>query len=511
MSLTPRWRWTAELGGDVSSLSYHPDVDVLTVSVDDHLANGPAVCVLSAVDGTCRGTVRIAGTPSVSDDDAGPLFVTTSDDHVYAVDPASADCRWETQASTVETVVDDLAILRADRTLRAHRLDDGGRAWRTVLPDDVHATTPHGDTLVAKVGEFDDYGVVGVDAATGDEQWNYRPGDANRVTVGDAGIYLRLDTDDGYGVVRVDETTGAERWSAGFDRRVYSHPAEEFVYCDTGYEGSVVALDAATGREQWQSGEYNKCERIWVEDEAVYADFDTGDENSLQALDPNTGRTMWEATTDQDCNNFVLTDDAVYVGTWCLSSGGGTLYRLNRSTGSAYWTRTVGETIGDIDTTESPVLIRTYENTVYAVDDATGRVAWSFADDSLSLRTATDSSVVVSGADDVYVLDRGDRTVEHQVDDSNACTTGGGALFCAEGSTVEAYPLTDRPGAFEADPDTVVYGTSGAESDEDVTEVYDRAEGSGGGPDTACPSCGVDLEKYGDVNFCPECGADRSG
>jgi hypothetical protein len=159
----------------------------------------------------------------------------------------------------------------------------------------------------------------------------------------------------------------------------------------------------------------------------------------------------------------------------------------------------------------SPVLIRTSENTIYAVDDATGRVEWSFADETLFMGTATDSSVVFSGADDWYVLDRGDRTVELQVDHSNPYTTCDGALFCAEGSTVEAYPLTDRPEAFETGTDTAVYGASEAGSDKDVTKVYDPIDGSGDRPDAGCPRCGVDLEEYGDVNFCPECGEDLSG
>ena len=56
----------------------------------------------------------------------------------------------------VEAVIDDAAILRAGRVLRAHRLADSGREWQAVLPDDAYAVTPHGDALVVKVGEYGD-------------------------------------------------------------------------------------------------------------------------------------------------------------------------------------------------------------------------------------------------------------------------------------------------------------------------------------------------------------------
>ena len=149
--------WTTELDESTSEIDYHPGAGVLTVALDPDATGGPAVCVLSAAGGRHRGTVRTTATPDTAyEADADLLFATTDDDHVYAIDPATADCRWETQASTVEAVIDDAAILRAGRVLRAHRLADSGREWQAVLPDDAYAVTPHGDALVVKVGEYGD-------------------------------------------------------------------------------------------------------------------------------------------------------------------------------------------------------------------------------------------------------------------------------------------------------------------------------------------------------------------
>lgn len=533
MSLTPEW--TQDVGGIATKLQYHATPGLLAVGIDGDSAAGPGVAFLWASDGNRMGTLETTGSLQRTEyhDRAELVFAVTDDDHVYALDPETADLRWDTQASAIAAATDETVFLRGGSTVWAHDAESGTRKWRQALPDTVYGGSTYVDgTLFVQVGEWQNEGVVAIDAASGDEEWYYRPGAAENVLVGDHGIYTGFDDEDRETeLASLNSTTGVEQWAYDTGRSYLSvEPTESAVYLRK--QNTAVALNPVTGREIWTSEEYYDFEELLVEDGNVYGCVETPDlhDYSFVRLDPDTGRTLWEIDLkNQNWSTAGLTadDGDVYVGTDDYHDDEAVLYRLNGATGSPYWEFPVDETINDIAGEGDPVLTLS-SNTLYAVDTETGRAAWSFADESLFVNLAADRRVVLAGSGRQYVLDRETGAVEATIDTDGPVTAFDGALFEADGSLVTASAVAERPGAFGGDAaekagsNTTVYDDTAEVAGE--TGVYDEAADSAAadgdpdaGGDTAeaqnttstvsfCPNCGTDLDAFGDVNFCPECG-----
>lgn len=526
MSLSAEWQ--TDIGDSVAWLSFYSSAGLLAAALDADSPDGPGVSLLSAADGSKLGTVSTSGSPRIQyHESADTLFVGTSDDRVYAVDPSTASVQWETTASRVGPVTDETAFLYGGSTLWAYRVRDGSRKWQAVLPDSESPNSVylHDGMVLVSVGSrnFDgnnsDYGLVAIDPTSGDEQWYYRPGGVDSVTVDDAGIYTEFDSDDRETeLCRINTITGVEQWSYSFDSEYFYFEATEnrvYARCND----KIVAINRETGRQSWESQEYYDDEALHVRtngsDDRVFGCAEVEDYADYRFIrfDPVTGRSLWDTDIREEDNavdrlNQDGTTD-IYVGTHGFEDNG-TVSRLNESTGHPYWESNIGETISTLKAEFDPVLARTTNGTIQAIANGSGSIEWSFADESLSIISTTEDRVVLNG-DDIYVLDRADGTLTSRFSHDQMVCTGDGALFVASDSTIEAYPVAESPDAFDGQSgktNTIVFNSSG--DDGGGTDVYNKQGTPQSTASSTCPNCSANLSQYGDVDFCPECGVDTS-
>jgi outer membrane protein assembly factor BamB len=508
--------WSTGLPGDVAELRTHPS-DIVTATISESAYAGPAVSVLSTADGTERDRVETAGAVKsvVYHEDPGLLLVTTDADRIHAVDPASGGERWAVDAAGVVATTEERIFLSADARVWAYRAADGTVEWETTLPDAVNSGLQRhvrDDCLLVTVGEYKDKGLVALDLDTGVERWYYRPGDAKRfVHDGDAGPYATFAGDDRDGdVARIDVMTGIESWSYTADSSLgYTLSSVGDCLCLED-ESAVMAVDAVSGRERWRSSGYRSVYDLWIKNGTPYVVWKTDEyDYGFHALDPDTGRSSWRVETAQPVRWIALDgSDNVYPGTYGTGDNG-VAYRIDGTTGRVHWRFETVKSVRGIDADATPTLVGSGESnsrhTLFGVDAADGDPLWTLSDEYLTLVRATPHLVAVSGsADTVYLVRREDGTVERTLDADDTAATDG-ALFIADGATVAAYALTPSPAAFEEHSggtgDTVLYVS---EDDEAETTVYSDDDQS------ACPSCGSDLDTYGEVSFCPDCGSDLS-
>jgi outer membrane protein assembly factor BamB len=556
MSLKPEW--TEEIDTVPDAIQYHPSPGLLVVGTDTEGSSGPRIELLSAAEGTARGSIETTGALRETEYDptSGTLFAITDDDHVYAIDPERGSRLWDAWAASVATVADERVFLSADRTLWAYDISDGSRKWQTTLPDSVAGQIAQlAGTLLVGVGDSSIERVVAVDPATGEEQWDYeRERSIREAWFTDHGVYAQISARDELVRIATDaEATGADDQAvsplfdpaAGTEQWSYSlndgsvlgtivsvFPRSERVYVKE--SGTVSALDPESGSKIWQSPEYDSFEFFSIAGEALYGVVETADDSRFVRLDPDSGRAMWETeirTTTTVTDGLEGDGGRLYVGTrethrdGSIVEDGPAAYQLNAVTGRIDWTFETDERVAWIAGDGDPVIVGEEASQIHGVDADSGRQQWSSSGEYLHFEAASDRRVVVVGTGDekdLHVLDRADGTVEFATT-SEVYHTGGGALFASSGTAIEAYPIASQPAVFASPDDrsgtnTEVYPSSGESSGE--TDVYEAREadakeaaGWTDGETTAvsyCPNCGTDLAAFGDVNFCPECGADLS-
>jgi outer membrane protein assembly factor BamB len=519
--------WSTGLPGDVAELRTHP-CDIVTATISESAHAGPAVSVLSTADGTERDRVETAGAVKsvVYHEDPGLLLVTTDADRIHAIDPASGGELWAADAASVVATTEKRIFLSADARVWAYRAADGTAEWETTLPDAIYGSLQQpieNGHLLVTVGEREDEELVALDLDTGVERWYYRPGDAeNFAHFGNAGLYVTFTSDDrDDDVARVDTTTGMESWSytaESLGRRPLYPVGDRLCIED---KSAVVAVDTVSGRECWRSAS-GSVKDLWIEDGIPFVST-LGDRYEFHALDPDTGRSSWRMETEHPVEKITLDGSGdVYACAYPLV-GDSITYRISGTTGWVYWQFTTDGSIHDIEADATPTSIHDIEadatptllrsdpldgprQTLFGVDAADGDPRWTLSDKSLSLVRSTPNLVAVWGLAGIHLVRREDGTVERTLHaDARAATDG--ALFVADGSTVAAYALTPSPAAFEGTDDES-FPTRVYDPDEDTdAAVYANREAADG---SACPSCGSDLDAYGEVSFCPDCGSDLS-
>lgn len=528
VSLTPEWK--VDTSGTVDAFWYSQELNLLTVR------NGEEIHLLSAINGTERGTVMTDGEMHSYQyaEQAGLLFWLTGNDIVHAIDPATGERKWDAQASSVGPASEDTVVLFAGQTLRAFRTRDGSLRWQATLPDEKRGSVSDivDDIILISVGEYDDMGLVSYDLSSGDERWYYRPGEADTFQVTDDGLYVTLDNE----IARVNGVTGTEEWSHSSDSHVRTiQIGDGVVYVRT--SDPVVALNPTTGGIIWETEEFYDNEGLYVRDDGVYCcvEMDEFGDYYFLRLDTGMGRIRWKTKIEHEVRTLIGGESDLYLGTYSINvselDGRGYAYRLNPTTGRIRWTFKNGdESARDADPGD-PTLVR-FGNNVFGINQESGQAEWSFANEYLRIDYAGDSRVLLHGEDEYFILDRTDGRVEESFETSSSlCVTGGDAVFIASGGSISAYSMTRSPEAFagnggrtdtevfdaagdgdgSSDSGTVVYESNGRDEssgDDGETAIYEPDSSDSGSTVSFCPNCGTDLEQYGAVSFCPECGTE---
>lgn len=232
-------------------------------------------------------------------------------------------------------------------------------------------------------------------------RWRFQTGGPVRSspTVADGIVYVG--STDGR-LYALDATTGVRIWEIDVGSPVSSSPAvaEGLVLFASG-DGVIRGVEAREGALRWRfdTGELLPWEwgrEGWdvylsspvVRDESVV--FGAGD-GSVYALDLQTGEERWRfATTMRIRSSPAIADEAVFVG-----GGDGVVYRLALDDGEVQWSY---ETEGaDLESAEfgfdrksiiaSPavgsglVLVGSRDGHMYALDQASGELAWRVSHD----------------------------------------------------------------------------------------------------------------------------------
>lgn len=173
----------------------------------------------------------------------------------------------------------------------------------------------------------------------------------------------------------VEKTANYDRFAVG----------NGLVYIGT-VDGRLRALDATTGAEQWSKElltSENNNEVRWLTITLSNGTLYCGNDLELHALDLRSREVQWVITYDHetDGEGIVVADDMVVAQTSSTTVAG-----YASETGTELWEFDVGEygVTSNLASDGTKVYFHTVENQVFALDLATGEIAWQTTADDVS-------------------------------------------------------------------------------------------------------------------------------
>ena len=159
-------------------------------------------------------------------------------------------------------------------------------------------------------------------------------------------------------VYAVDAGTGVQRWMSRTRGAVDSTPAvDQGLVFVLSFDGRLYALEAATGRQRW-----------WFETEGERR-FEA---KGLDGLAPKS-QTFFDAW-DMYLSSPVVAEGAVYFG-----SGDGKVYAVEEATGALRWTFATGDVVHASPAYDAgTVYVGSWDSYLYALDARSGREKWRF-------------------------------------------------------------------------------------------------------------------------------------
>lgn len=193
-----------------------------------------------------------------------------------------------------------------------------------------------------------------------------------------------------HSVYAIDAATGDEQWEFQTEHRVEATPAygHGTVYVGS-YDQHVYAIDAETGTQRWKrdvGGLVRGSATVWGDAIYVgvgchnlacswYAEEDEVPENGwVYSLDAESGETNWRFDVgDEVVSTPAVVDETVYVG-----GSDGTLYALDAASGEANWTYEVRDMIWSSPAVAfGTVYFADWNGNVHAVDASSGSPEWT--------------------------------------------------------------------------------------------------------------------------------------
>ncbi|MNM52238.1 Outer membrane protein assembly factor BamB precursor [compost metagenome] len=250
-------------------------------------------------------------------------------------------------------------------------------------------------------------GVHALDLQTGKEIWEYKPAKEKKKPKlrlsGGPGVgegLVVIGTLDGQ-VIALDASNGTEKWKSRVPGEVITAPAvaQGLVFVRSN-DGRTTALDAATGEQRWFNTQ--ELPSLTVRGNApVVAGpgvlFIGNDDGTLSALAIQDGRPLWEQSVGTPEGRTELERMADIDGAPVLE--GNTLYvssfknetmAIEGPTGRPLWSRDHGGG-GGVAVTSGNVVVTDGKGTVYGLDKTSGSAMWS--QQALARRSVTGAAV----------------------------------------------------------------------------------------------------------------------
>ena len=270
------------------------------------------------------------------------VYVTTSDDRVYALDARTGTMRWTCRVSGKLAfrpyVTEDAVLLLSDNgALYSVDPDTGRMRWsRHDLPIGY---TPYGRPScwgLVCIGEvicveLDEFGVVGIDRQTGRKRWHYlqvvknglpseyRSVERSLLGVGATGFYLSMNR---HTVEAIKVSNGSLAWSQSISVPHNYHSlaivgqtvivASSEAICNIPEPAHLEGLRLGDGKSMWQRIVYMPI-RLIVPLENSFILFT--DDTMARVLDADTGHVVQELQPGIDVASAVRVGGIVLIGT----------------------------------------------------------------------------------------------------------------------------------------------------------------------------------------------------
>lgn len=251
-----------------------------------------------------------------------------------------------------------------------------------------------GDTLYVGCLNFSGSGLFALNATDGSVLWSV-PDDTGIVAspaVSDGVVYWASQNGS---VLAANATTGEVLWRSDAGGELWSSPAldENCLYVGT-VTGRFLSLWRDDGTERWNLtyGEgWTAYSTPAVAGGTVLAGLANYGEGAgeILALNATTGAVAWRHSSEGMYSTPAVTDEAVFALVWNKTAGGSFLVALPRSDPDGDGVVSQGELLWSFQTmdfeggssplvTDNLVVVGSTDDLLYAVDRATGALAWKY-------------------------------------------------------------------------------------------------------------------------------------
>lgn len=297
-------------------------------------------------------------------------------------------------------VVDGL-VLFSSHDNKTYAIDSasGNKIWEYTTEDRIYSSPAVADGVVY-IGS-DDGNIYALDAKTGNLKWKYTTGDEVQASakIADGIVYIGSADNSFYAL---DAASGSVVWkyTTGGDVCATAAVANGVVYVGS-FDYSVYALDAATGGKIWSfpTGSFVESTPTFANGVVYFGSFD----NKTYAVDAVSGQQLWSVETGHDLcvqSSPAVANGLVIIGSSRAGTLNGAVIAYNGTDGSVVWEYATdglvfgapivaGDVVyagssymGPIPTELTPdffanVLVG-LRGTMYALDRTSGSLVWSY-------------------------------------------------------------------------------------------------------------------------------------
>ncbi len=271
------------------------------------------ICAANAFTGAPLWSYEIGGiwsTPAVAEH---VLYVSSSDNNLYALSAGTGNLLWKSQTGSFDSspaVAHSIVYVGSDDSnVYALNSSTGALVWKYATGGAVESS-PAVEEGTVYVGSDDD-NLYAFDAKTGALRWKVATG--GPVTTAPAianGMVYFASYDTNLYAVRA--TDGFLFWKVGTGELTYSSPvvAHGIVYYSA-WTRSILALDANSGSVLWKTGQGGSGSPA-VANGVLYVTSN----GNLSAFNARTGTLLWTSLTGSGAETAIVANGIVYVDVW---------------------------------------------------------------------------------------------------------------------------------------------------------------------------------------------------